>query len=585
LDDLDFHRINLIYRLSSLFLVGLSDSFRHTIKDKKVTKVLSGVETVVNTLIEFLDKTDDDVYACVDQTRPALSISLMKEAFLRAKKRGVRVKYLTEITKDNLPYCKKLLTVVDELRHLDGIKGNFYISESGYLAPASFHEKGKSASQIIHSNVKEMIDNQKYVFESFWSRGIPSEYRIRELEEGIVPVKTDLIQNPQKTLELFLNLIKSAQREIMLIIPTVNAFLREERIGAIKLLKQATIERNVMVRIIGPSNRIIENELLDEGHRPKEKQDDGKNKQLQQIQYNDVRFEQTAVTTVTILVVDRKESLAIEKTDDSKLDFVKAIGLSTYSNSEPTVMSYVSIFEGLSMQADLNEQLKTHSQMQGEFINIAAHELRTPAQSILGFSELAVTSNGLTAEVQDLLNPIYNNAVRLSRLIEDVLSITRIESRTLNLDKVKLNINENVANVISDLKNQIRTPNKLHIEFLNAKKPLYVMADKLRLYQVIANLVGNAIKFTQEGNISIDARIEDGGDIVVSVKDTGKGIESHIMPKLFTKFATVSNSGTGLGLYISKSIIEAHGGRMWAKNNPKGKGATFSFSLPIAQKK
>jgi two-component system, OmpR family, sensor histidine kinase VicK len=563
----------------------LSVSSRHSIKAKKVTKVLSGVETVVNTLIEFFDKTDGEVYACVDQTRPALSISLMKEAFLRAKKRGVRLKYITEITNDNLPYCKKLLTIVDELRHLDGIKGNFYISESGYLAPASFHEKGKSASQIIYSNVKEMIENQKYVFESFWSRGIPSEYRIRELEEGIVPVKTDLIQNPKKTLELFLNLIKSAKSEILLIIPTINAFLREERIGAIKLLKQATIERNVMVRIIGPSNKIIENELLAEGHRPKEKQDDGKNQQLQQIQYNDVRFEQTAVTTVTILVVDRKESLAIEKTDDSKLDFVKAIGLSTYSNSEPTVMSYVSIFEGLSMQADLNEQLKRHSQMQKEFINIAAHELRTPAQSILGFSELAVTSNGLTAEVQDLLNPVYDNAVRLSKLIEDVLSITKIESRTLNIDKVKLNINENIANVISDLKNQIRTPNKLHIEFLNAKKPLYVMADKLRLYQVIANLVGNAIKFTQEGNISIGARIEDGNNIVVSVKDTGKGIESHIVPKLFTKFATVSNSGTGLGLYISKSIIEAHGGRMWAENNPKGKGATFSFSLPIAQKK
>ena len=563
----------------------MSVSSRHSINPKKVTKVLSGVETVVNALVEFLDKTDGEVYACVDQTRPALNISLMKEAFLRAKKRSVRIKYITEITKDNLPYCKKLLTVVDELRHLDGIKGNFYISASGYLAPASFHEKGKSASHIIYSNVKEMIDNQKYVFESFWSRGIPSEYRIRELEEGIVPVKTDLIQNPQKTLELFLNLIKSAQHEIMLIIPTVNAFLREERIGAIKLLKQATIERNVMVRIIGPSNKIIENELPAEGHRPKEKQDDSKNQQRQQIQHNDVRFEQTAVTTVTILVVDRKESLAIEKTDDSKLDFVKAIGLSTYSNSEPTVMSYVSIFEGLSMQADLNEQLKTHSQMQKEFINIAAHELRTPAQSILGFSELAVTSNGLTAEIQDLLNPVYDNAVRLSKLIEDVLSITKIESRTLNLDKVKLNINENIANVISDLKNQIRTPNKLHIEVLNAKKPLYVMADKLRLYQVIANLVGNAIKFTQEGNISIGARIDDGSDIVVSVKDTGKGIESHIVPKLFTRFATVSNSGTGLGLYISKSIVEAHGGRMWAENNPKGKGATFSFSLPIAQKK
>ena len=563
----------------------MTDSSLHSIKGKKVTKVLSGVETVVNTLIEFLDKTNDEVYACVDHTRPALSISLLKEPLLRAKKRGARLKYITEITKDNLSYCKKLLPIVDELRHLDGIKGNFYISESGYLAPASFHERGKSASHIIYSNVKEMIDNQKYVFESFWSRGIPSEYRIRELEEGITPVKTDLIQNPKETLELFLNLIKSAKSEILLIIPTINAFLREERIGAIELLKQATIERNVTVRIIGPSNNIIENELLAEKHRPKEKQDDSKNKQLQHIQYNDVRFEQTAVTTVTILVVDRKESLAIEKTDDSKLDFIKAIGLSTYSNSEPTVMSYISIYEGLSMQADLNEQLKTHSQMQKEFINIAAHELRTPAQSILGFSELAVTSNGLSAEVQDLLNPIYNNAVRLSKLIEDVLSITKIESRTLNLDRVRLNINENITNVISDLKNQIRTPNKLNVEILNAKKPLYVVADKLRLYQVIANLVGNAIKFTQEGNISIGARIEDGSDIVVSVKDTGKGIESHIVPKLFTKFATLSNSGTGLGLYISKSIIEAHGGRMWAENNPKGKGATFSFSLPITQKK
>ena len=102
-----------------------------------------------------------------------LIFQVLKQAFLRAKKRGVKLRYITEITKDNLSYCKQLLTVVDELRHLDGIKGNFYISESGYLAPATFHERGKSASQIIYSNIKEMIDNQKYVFDSFWNRGIP----------------------------------------------------------------------------------------------------------------------------------------------------------------------------------------------------------------------------------------------------------------------------------------------------------------------------------------------------------------------------------------------------------------------------
>ena len=561
-----------------------ASSSLYSIKGKKVTKVFSGVETVINTIIEFLNQTNNEVYACVDQTRPilALDISVLKQAFLRTKKRGVKLKYLTEITKDNLPYCKQLLTVVSELRHLDGIKGNFYISESGYLAPATFHERGKSASQIIYSNIKEMIDNQKYVFDSFWNRGIPAQYRIMELEEGIEPGKTELIQNPQRVLELFLNLINSAKHEILLIIPTVNAFLREERIGAIELLKQAAIERNVKVRIIGPSNSVIENELQAEGDRQREKKNGVKGLQ---VQYSDIRFEQTAVTTVTILVVDRKESLAIEKTDDSKLDFIKAIGLSTYSNSEPTVVSYVSIFEGLSMQAALNEQLKAHSLMQNEFINIAAHELRTPAQSILGYSELAITSNELPAEVRDMLNPLYNNALRLAKLIDDVLSITKIESRTLSLDKVKVNINKNISNVIFDIKNQIRGPDKLQIVFLKPKKPLYVKADKLKLYQVIANLVGNAIKFTHEGIISIGTYVKDDRELVITVKDTGKGIDSHIMPRLFTKFATLSNSGTGLGLYISKNIVEAHGGKMWAENNSEGRGATFSFSLPINQKK
>jgi two-component system, OmpR family, sensor histidine kinase VicK len=561
-----------------------ASSSLYSIKGRKVTKVFSGVETVINTIIEFLNQTNNEVYACVDQTRPilALDISVLKQAFLRTKKRGVKLKYLTEITKDNLSYCKQLLTVVDELRHLDGIKGNFYISESGYLAPATFHERGKSASQIIYSNIKEMIDNQKYVFDSFWNRSIPAKFRIRELEEGIDPVNTELIQNRQRTLDLFLNLIKSARHEILLIIPTVNAFLREERIGAIELLKQAAKERNVKVKIVGPSNSVIGNELQAEGDGQREKKNGVKGPQ---VQYSDIRFEQTAVTTVTILVVDRKESLAIEKTDDSKLDFVKAIGLSTYSNSEPTVVSYVSIFEGLSMQAVLNEQLKTHSLMQNEFINIAAHELRTPAQSILGYSELAITSNELPIEVRDMLNPLYNNALRLAKLVDDVLSVTKIESRTLSLDKVKVNINENISNVIFDIKNQIRNPDKLQIVFLKPKKPLYVMADKLRLYQVIANLVGNAIKFTHEGIISIGTYVKNDSELVITVKDTGKGIDSHIKPRLFTKFATLSNSGTGLGLYISKSIVESHGGKMWAENNSEGGGATFSFSLPINQKK
>jgi two-component system, OmpR family, sensor histidine kinase VicK len=559
----------------------MTASHLRPIKSKKITRVFTGVETVINTLTELFDQTNNVVYICVDQTRPILTLDTerLKEAFIRAKKRGVKLRYITEITEDNLTYCKQLLTMVDELRHLDGIKGNFYLSESTYLAPATFHEKGKSASQIISSNIKEIIENQKYVFDSFWSRAIPAKHRIMEIEEGIDFGKTDLIQTPQRILELFLRMIQSAKHEILLIIPTTNAFLREERIGAIELLRKAAVERNVRVRIITPPSAVIENILQGEGDRLEEKNNDLKRLE---IQYSDIRYEQTAVTTVTILVVDRMQSLAIEKTDDSKLDFMEAIGLSTFSNSEPTVMSYVSIFEGLSIQGELNKQLKAHSLMQKEFINIAAHELRTPAQAILGYSELAIESEGLP-EVHDLLRPIYDNAERLSKIIEDVLSITKIESQTLKLNKVKVDINEKIQDVINDVKNQIKNPAKLQIVFPEPKEPLYIEADKIRLYQVIANLLGNAIKFTREGTISISTNVRDNDELIVKVKDTGTGLHPDILPRLFTKFATKADAGTGLGLYISKNIVEAHEGRMWAENNSDGIGAAFSFSLPLTQ--
>ena len=550
------------------------------IKSENNTRVFTGVETVINTIIEFLDQTNNEVYICVDQTRPILTLNTatLKEAFIRAKKRGVKLRYITEITEDNLTYCKQLLTMVDELRHLDGFRGNFYLSESLYLAPTIFHEKGKSASQIISSNIKEIIENQKYVFDSFWYRAIPAKDRIIEIEEGIDFGKTDLIQTPQRILELFLKMIQSAKHEILLIIPTTNAFLREERIGAIELLRQAAVERNVRVRIITPATTVIENILQGEGDRIEEKNNELKGLE---IQFSDIRFEQTAVTTVTILVVDRMQSLAVEKTDDSKLDFMEAIGLSTFSNSEPTVMSYVSIFEGLSIQGELNKQLKAHSIMQQEFINIAAHELRTPTQAILGYSELAMESEELKETELNMLRPIHTNAERLSKIIEDVLCITKIESQTLKLNKVKVDINEKIQDVINDVKNQIKNPDKLQIVFPEPKEPLYIEADKIRLYQVIANLLGNAIKFTREGTITFSTNVRDNNELIVTVKDTGTGLHPDILPRLFTKFATKADTGTGLGLYISKSIVEAHGGRMWAENNSDGIGAAFSFSLPI----
>src|ERR687890_2371907 len=148
----------------------------------------------------------------MNYTRPPLAILIepIKKAFLDAKSRGIRLRYLTEITKDNIAYCKELAIIVDELRHLDGIKGSFMISEIEYLAPLILYEKGKIASQIIYSNVKELVEQQQYVFDTFWNKAISGEQRIREIEEGIEPSNIQVIQNPSESIELAYNKIKSA---------------------------------------------------------------------------------------------------------------------------------------------------------------------------------------------------------------------------------------------------------------------------------------------------------------------------------------------------------------------------------------
>src|SRR5215216_1225650 len=290
-----------------------------------------------------------------------------------------------------------------------------------------------------------------------------------------------------------------------------------------------------------------------------------------------------------------------------------------------------------------NEQLEGNDKVQKEFINIAAHELRTPIVPILNLSEILYSNvkehhqqqqlqqreaQGEQQQQQqkEMLEIILRNANRLHQLTEDILDVTRIESHTLKLRKERFNLNDAILNVIEDYREQIANGNngnvKLIYEPANSSSSssnsngntsnssiILVEADRRRLAQVISNLLNNAIKFTKEGTVTVssttttssiikrkDAEMdtgegEEGGgaakeeEVVIAVKDTGTGIDPELMPRLFTKFATKSYQGTGLGLYISKSIIEAHGGKMWAENNNSDrehKGATFYFTLPVA---
>ncbi|MFL6490577.1 MAG: ATP-binding protein, partial [Nitrososphaera sp.] len=232
--------------------------------------------------------------------------------------------------------------------------------------------------------------------------------------------------------------------------------------------------------------------------------------------------------------------------------------------------------------SEANEQLKVHDKMQKEFINIAAHELRTPTQAILGYSELIEQAN--PQEVKVAAAAILRNADRLKRLTDDILDITRIESQSLKLKMEMFNLNEKIKNVIQDTKLGLSDAKTTKIIFEQIEQDIPIYGDKVRIFQVVSNLLTNALKFTRGGDISIRAEQKD-GYAIVTVKDNGTGIDPEIMPRLFTRFASKSQTGTGLGLFISKSIVEAHGGKIWAENNKDGKGATFGFTLPITKYK
>jgi signal transduction histidine kinase len=227
----------------------------------------------------------------------------------------------------------------------------------------------------------------------------------------------------------------------------------------------------------------------------------------------------------------------------------------------------------LSLQEAI-EQLKDHDRMQREFINVAAHELRTPTQAIIGYSELFYLR---PQSREESIKAITRNAERLESLTRDILDVTRIEGHRLDLNKERFDISEVVASAIDDTRSRVDDST---IKFEYSPRKIVVQADRMRISQVVSNLLSNAAKFTKKGAVYISADTED-GHVVVSVKDTGPGIDTEIMPKLFTKFTSKSQTGTGLGLFISKSIIEAHGGRIWAENNKDKKGATVTFRLPL----
>jgi two-component system, OmpR family, sensor histidine kinase VicK len=399
------------------------------------------------------------------------------------------------------------------------------------------------------------------------------------------PANIEVIRNTRESIKRSFDLVQSARDEVLRIFSSITAFRRQVRLGVLHLFKES-IERGVKVRVLIPADCQQITQIINEV-----------NLVLPDLSIRCV--DKSLQNTIGILVIDRKESLIVETKDDTKDSSYEAAGLGAYYDSKPISLSYASIFDSLWKQAELYEklnetyeQLKIHSKMQKEFLDIAAHELRTPIQPILGLTEILLSNKRIDRAAQEeKLNVIARNAKRLKLLTDDILDVTKIEGQALQLKKELINVNHIISNTVEKIKNQMGHDENVELVVNSPDhNVIFVEADKARITQVISNLLNNAIKFTKIGTVFISISIEEIKQdnnlqkfLVVTVKDTGTGIESEMLPRLFEKFASKSCKGTGLGLFICKSIVEAHGGRIWAQNNSNGKGATFTFSLPITE--
>jgi two-component system, OmpR family, sensor histidine kinase VicK len=572
-------------------------------------EVLHSNEVIVKKTLEAYAKIKTSLDGALDNTGPAIlvlydpiwtSLNLLKE-------KGIKIRGVTEVTAENIHHCKNILKVGD-FRHLDGIRTNFGIIDGKQVMLHGVSQEKDPLSQAILTNVKGFVEAQQYMFDNLWNRSIPIEDKIKEIEEGIKPEVIETITNPTKIQTIYLNLLRSATAEIMLIIPTPNAINHQHGIGVFSLLEQMFEENNNNMKL---NIRILTPQINNGHHDIKLKQKYKEQNTLLSFSFSSIpdinlrNIEADSTTKSTILIIDKKESLVVEIKDDTKDSFTKSVGFATYSNSRATVLSYVSIFESFWKQSELVKKLRESEELQKDFVHIAAHELKNPIQPILGLTDLLMKNKPEDEkEYQNIIKIINRNAKKLIQLTSDILDVTKIETNNLHLQKELFNLNDLISDIVEDYNNQIQKNENIKlgydvifsksIEGIYGKSerlikketnPIYILADRTRITQVLSNLINNSIKFTSaEGIITIivEEKYEE-GKVDVTVKDSGSGIDSFIIPNLFSKFTTKSKGGTGLGLYISKNIIEAHDGKIWAQNNKDSEsGATFSFNLPLA---
>ena len=507
------------------------------------------------------------------------------DKYKNGEHKGIKL-VTTIVDKDAADLVKKFLDIGVQIRHINNMPPiDFAVSDKEIVATTERTEEPEEIIRsLLVSNEQAYINHYAFIFNELWRDAIDARERILTIEQGIEPEFVEVTKDHQKAKRVLMDLVKSVTKEALFILPNDKAMIRADNLGIFDHLISAS-QKGAIVKIICPLSK--ENSDI-----VKKISDNASN----------IRILNGILSSVGMLIADNSRFFRAELKDPRAEEFMEAIGFSIYSNSKPSVESFRSIFELLWNEGILNEELKNTERLQKEFIDVAAHELRNPIQPILSLSAILQSKEeGDIKQYRELLDVINRSAKKLQGLTEDILDVSRIESQTLKLNKNQINLNEVIIHTLADFKSQLRSEgkdNKINLEFVSKENEdtHFVHADQGRITQVVSNLLSNAVKLTEEGSITVKMKREKDNDnaannnnnrhelVVVSIRDTGKGIDPAVKGKLFGKFETKSEKGIGLGLYISRKIIEAHGGKIWAENNPNGKGATFSFSLPIVKK-
>jgi len=236
-----------------------------------------------------------------------------------------------------------------------------------------------------------------------------------------------------------------------------------------------------------------------------------------------------------------------------------------------------------------NIELKRLDKIKSEFLSIASHQLRTPLTVIKGYSSMMLEEQygRLSEKIKEIMEKIFQSTQRLVLMVDDFLNISKIESGKMNYDFITFDVKKIAEDLIKDLTTNNPKAKKLNLSLTGDGEKFELNGDKNKIMQVFSNIIDNALKYTDEGEIKVDISHESNiGKILITVRDTGVGIEPTMIPRLFQKFsraetiARLHTEGSGLGLYVAKMIIEDHGGRIWAESEGIGRGSTFFIELP-----